>query len=185
MHNRINYNRPCVLVQFHTRRRFRASLSIRASDSSHLVTYARQFCTNNPGHKIYPWVSVRSTLHHTILHNPTILHTRKFLHQPSTCVIYTDVWHHAPQDIIRLCIILQFYIRRHIFRRPVTCTRKYCPLQNTIQTHIRVVTFPFLIFTVRVMVMVTVESATRLKLVNIPPHDYTSCFLFYFWILCK
>ena len=91
MYNRINYNRPCVLVKFHTRRRFRASLSVRASNSSHLVTYARQFCTNNPGHKIYPWVSVRSTLHHTILHNPTILHTRKFLHQPSTCVIYTDV----------------------------------------------------------------------------------------------
>ena len=84
-YNRINYNNPCVLamkfyrlVWFHTRRRFRTSISVRVSDSGHPITQARRFCTKTPGHKIYHCISVCSTLHHTLLHNPTTLHTKTF-----------------------------------------------------------------------------------------------------------
>ena len=51
--NRINCNFPRVLVGFHTKRRSRVSLSVRVSDLGQPVTYARQFCMNNPGNKIY------------------------------------------------------------------------------------------------------------------------------------
>ena len=77
-YNRINCECLRVHVQFHTQRCFRASLSVRISDSGHPVTYDRQFCTDNPGHKTYRWMSVRSTRHHTLLHNPIILHTKTF-----------------------------------------------------------------------------------------------------------
>ena len=49
------------LVRFHTRRRFRASISDRVSDAGHPVTYARKEFTNKPGHKIYRCMSKRST----------------------------------------------------------------------------------------------------------------------------
>ena len=75
---RINCNRPCVLVRFHTQRRFCAILSVRTPDSHHPVTYVSQFCTNTPCHKMYPCMSVRSTRHRTLLRNPTILHTKTF-----------------------------------------------------------------------------------------------------------
>ena len=69
----------CRLLRFHTQRRFRPSLSVRVSDSGHPVTYARQFFTNTPGHKIYCCISACSTRHHTLLHNPTIIHVRTFV----------------------------------------------------------------------------------------------------------
>ena len=77
-YNRINCNRPLNLVRFHTRSSFFASLYVRAYDSDHPVTYARQFCTNTPGQKIYPCISVSSTRHHTLLNNPRILHRKTF-----------------------------------------------------------------------------------------------------------
>ena len=77
-YNRINCKFLRFLIWCHTRRRFRASLSFRVSDSGHCVTSARNFCTNNPGHKLYRSMSVRSTRHHTLLHNPKILHTKTF-----------------------------------------------------------------------------------------------------------
>ena len=40
--------------------------------------YARKIFTINPGHKIYQWISVRSTRHHTLLHNPPVLNTKTF-----------------------------------------------------------------------------------------------------------
>ena len=83
--NWINYNWLRVLimhfyrlVRFHTQRRCRSSLSVRLSDLGHPVMYIRFFCRNNPGHKIYRCMSVRSTQHHTLLPNPTIIHTKTF-----------------------------------------------------------------------------------------------------------
>ena len=73
-YNIINWNCLRVLVRFHTREKFRATLYIKVSDSVYPVTYAKTICTKTPGHKIYQCVSVRSTQHHTILHHPTILH---------------------------------------------------------------------------------------------------------------
>ena len=75
-YNIINCNCPCVLIRFHTQRRFRASLSTRVSDSGHPVTYFRKFCTNKPYHRIYRLMSVLSTWNHTLIHNPTVLHTK-------------------------------------------------------------------------------------------------------------
>ena len=49
----VNCNWPRVLVQLHTQRRFCANQFVRVSNSGHPVTYARQFFTNKPGHKIY------------------------------------------------------------------------------------------------------------------------------------
>ena len=66
------------LIWFHIQRRFRASLSIRLSGSGQPVIYARKYCTNNPYHKLYRWISSRSTLNYTHLHDPTILHTNTF-----------------------------------------------------------------------------------------------------------
>ena len=83
MYIRINCNFPRViifhlyiLVRFHTQRLFRTSLSVRVSDPGHPVVYSRQFFTNKPGHKIYLCMLVRSKQHNTLLHNPTILHTK-------------------------------------------------------------------------------------------------------------
>ena len=67
-----------ILVRFHTRRNFCASLSISVSVSGHPVMYARQFCSNSNGNKIYPYTSTISTHHHTLLHNPTIINTETF-----------------------------------------------------------------------------------------------------------
>ena len=77
-YNRINCECLRVHVQFHTQRCFRDSLSSRVSDSDHHVTYAKNFCTNKPVHKIYCWISVRSTQQHTLLHNPKIIHAKTF-----------------------------------------------------------------------------------------------------------
>ena len=110
-----------IIIQFHPRRRFWASLSVRVSDSDHPVMYARQFFRNKPGHNIYRCMSVRSTQHHTIIHNLTILHMQTFLCQPVTRAKYTVVCKHASHDIIRFYIILQFCIRRHFLRQPFTC----------------------------------------------------------------
>ena len=47
---------------------------------------------NKPGHKIYHFMSVRSTQHHKLLHNPRILHTKIVflpachLHQIYRCI---------------------------------------------------------------------------------------------------
>ena len=88
---RINCNCPHVLVRFQTQGRFCASLSVRISDSGHPITYTSQFCRNKPGHKIYRYMAVRSTWHHTLLHRATIIHTKTFLRQPITPARYTDV----------------------------------------------------------------------------------------------
>ena len=92
MDNQINCKCPRVLIihfyrliRFCTRRHFYASLSARVSDSGHPIMYTRTFCTNNPGHKIYRYMSARSTQQHTLLHNPTNLHMNTFLRQPITC----------------------------------------------------------------------------------------------------
>ena len=101
------------LIWVHTQRRFCPSLSVKLSDSGHSTTYTRQFCRNDTGHKIYRFMSVRSTRHHMLLHNLTILHKKTFLRQPVTRSIYTSVCQHAPQDIIHSYIILVFYVRSH------------------------------------------------------------------------
>ena len=67
-----------ILVQFHTQNCFSASLPIRVSDSGHPVTYAGKNLQTIPAHKIYRCLSERSTRHHTILNNLTILHTKTF-----------------------------------------------------------------------------------------------------------
>ena len=70
------------IVQFNTRRHFRTSISIRVSDSVPPVTYSRPFFRNKPGHKIYRCISVLSIQHHTLLHNPTIIHTNIYFAPP-------------------------------------------------------------------------------------------------------
>ena len=122
VYNQINWNCPCVLimnfyrlVQFHTGIRFHTSLYVRVSDSGHSVMYVRKFCTDKPSHKIYCWISVQSTQHHTPLHNPTIIHMKIVLRQPFTGTRYTAVYHHTPHNTIRFYTILGFYIRRHFF----------------------------------------------------------------------
>ena len=82
---------------------------------------------------------------------------RHFSCQPVTRSKYTAVCQHAPHYIIRFYTILQFYIRIHFFRQPVTRARKHFPLQNMFQTHIRVETFPFLLPQGKVQVQVQVQ----------------------------
>ena len=164
-YNGINWNFPRVLVQFHTRRLLCASLSIRVSDSGHPVTYSRQFCTNNTGHKIYCWMSARSTLYHTILHYPTILHTKTIF--ASACHphnIYPCMTAHSTGNdtFLHNNMILptkKFFVPACHQRQKILSEKnchslycythdrltRHCPLQNTIQTHIRVKTFPFFI----------------------------------------
>ena len=38
----------------------------------------RQFCKNNPGHKIYRWMLLSSTQYCKLLYNPTIIHRKTF-----------------------------------------------------------------------------------------------------------
>ena len=87
--------------------------------------------------------------------------------------------HHTPQHNPTILNTKTF------LRQPVTRAIKYHPIQNMIQTHIQVVTLPFYFFRVAVTVRFTVHSSTRAQLVYITPHDYTSCFFFYFYVLCK
>ena len=139
--NRINYNLPRVLLQFHTRRRFRTSLSVRASNSAYPVTYARQFCKNKYGQKIYWYILVRSTRHRTLIHNPMILHTKTF---------FAPVCH---QQKIYRCVTAR-YTRHHTLLHDPTILhmktflaptyhpcQKYCPLQIRFKKN-WVVTFP-------------------------------------------
>ena len=82
-------------------------------------------------------MSVRSTQHHTLLHNPTIIHMKNCLRQLETRTRYTAVCQNDPHDMIRFYIILQFYIRRHFLRQPITRAIKYFQLQNKFQhTHL-------------------------------------------------
>ena len=79
--------------------------------------------------KIYQCMSTRSTWHHTILHNPTILHTKTFVCKPVTC---------ARRYCLRQnCHSLFWYIHTRLTH--------HFPLQNMIQIHIQVETFPFFI----------------------------------------
>ena len=79
----------------------RTRLSTRVSNSVHPVMYARQFCTNKPGHKIYRCISAPSTQHHTLLHNLTILRTETFftpacnLHKIYCCMSAHTKKHHT------------------------------------------------------------------------------------------
>ena len=67
---------------------------------------------------------------------------RHTLYQPVICARYTAACNKTTQVIIRFYIILQLYIQTNNFsRQPVTCARKYCPLQNTFQRHIIFETF--------------------------------------------
>ena len=66
-----------ILVRFHIRRRFHASLSVRVSYLGQPVMYDRQYCKNKPSHKLYHCIPEGSTRHYTLLHNPTIIYTRK------------------------------------------------------------------------------------------------------------
>ena len=112
------------IVQFNTQRRFHARLYVRVSDSGHPVTYSRQFCRNKPIQKIHCCMSVRFTQHHTLLHNPTILHMKICFSQTVTRARYTAICQHAPHYIIRFYINLLFYIQLFSPRQPVTRPRK-------------------------------------------------------------
>ena len=82
--------------------------------------YARKYCTNNPGYKIYRCRSARSTQHYTLLHTPTILHMKTF---------FAPACHPGKKKYSRQnCCILHWYTQD-----PITYHR---PLQNTIQTNI-------------------------------------------------
>ena len=66
--NIINCNHPRILIRFNTQRHFRASLSIRASDSGHPVTHTRKFCMDNTGHRIYHCMTAHSKRNNMPLH---------------------------------------------------------------------------------------------------------------------
>ena len=133
-YNQINCKCPRVLVmhfyrlvRFHTQRRFHASLSVRLSYSDHPIMQARDFCTNKPGHKIYFFIPTHSTRHYTLLTNPTILHTKTFLRHSVTRA--------------RKYPLRQNYHSLHLYTHARLTHHR--PLQNTIQTQIRVEKFPF------------------------------------------
>ena len=85
-YNKINWKRRPILiihfyklVWFHKKRCFRASLSIRLSDSGQPIKCARKYCTNKPCHKLHHYIPAHSTCHYTLLHNLTIIHAKRFL----------------------------------------------------------------------------------------------------------
>ena len=130
----INYNCPSVLIMhlyiivwFHIQKHFGASLSFMVSDSGHPVTYTREFFMNKPGHRIYCCVSARSTRHHTLLHNTTIIHTKTFLRQPVT-------------RARKYCLRQNWHSLHWYNHSRLTHNR---PFQNRIQTQIWFNTFPF------------------------------------------
>ena len=154
MYNKINCKLPRFLImhfyrliQFHTKRRFCASLSFRVSNSGHPVTYTRLFCMNNPGHKIYHCIPSRSTQRYTLLHNLTILHMETF---------FAPAYHPCKKiPSKKNCHSLHWHTHARL--------KRYHLLQNIIQTQIWVKNFPFYFFRVRVRVRVTVQSSTRPK----------------------
>ena len=134
-YNQINYNYPRVLImhfyrllQFHTRRRFCTGLYIRVSNSGHPITYVRQFCTNKTGRKIYRCIPARSTQHHMLLNNLTILHTKK---------VFVPACH----PLKKISSKTKYHSLHCCTHACLTCHR---PLQNTIQTHIQVLRTTFI-----------------------------------------
>ena len=133
------------LVQFYTQRRFRASLSVRASDSGHPVTHARQFFRNKFGPKIYRCMSVRSIQHHTLLHNPTILHTNIVfapachLWQIYRCMSACFTWHHT---LIHNPTIIH---TKKVLRQLVTHNKKYFHFKIRLKnkSELKIILFPF------------------------------------------
>ena len=88
----INCKLPCFpiirfynLSQFHTRRNFRAILSIGVSDSWQPVNFTMNYCTKKTCIKLHWCIPERPTCHYTLLHTPTSLHTKIFLRHPVTC----------------------------------------------------------------------------------------------------
>ena len=133
-YNKINCKCPSVLVMqcyrliiFHTQRRFCAGLSVRVINSGHPVTYAGTFCINKPSHKIYCCIPALSTRHYTLLHNTNILLTKTFLRQPVT--------RERKYCQRQKCHSLRCYTHIRL--------TQHRPLQNMIQTQIRVKKFPF------------------------------------------
>ena len=125
-----NCNFPCVFVQFHTKRRFCANLSVMVSNSSHPVTYYKLFLRTIP---VTNYNSRCQYAQHNNIHFCIILifyMRRYFSCQPFTRARYTPVWQNTEQDITRFHIILQLYIPRLCLLHPVICARKYCSLQK-------------------------------------------------------
>ena len=88
--NKINWKHPrfpimhCYkLVRLHIQRNFRARLCIRVSNWVQPVKYARKYLTNNPCHKLYHYIPELPTRYYTLLHNPTVVHTKKLF--PPAC----------------------------------------------------------------------------------------------------
>ena len=120
----INFYR---LVQFLTRRRFHASISVWVSNSDHPVTYSIQLCMKKVGHKTYHCMSARPTQHSTLLHNAMTLHRKTFLCEFST--------HARKYHLRQNCHSLHWYTHARL--------RRHYPLQNMILTIIRVKKFPY------------------------------------------
>ena len=149
--------------------------------------YARQFCTNNPSHKIYCCMSERSTRHHTLLHNPTIIHTKTFSvpachpRKIYRCIAARSTRYHVlPHNPTILhtkifCASLSTAQENIIQDKTVTVFTDTPTLASHVIVHFKIrlkhkcrsKIFPFYFFRVRVMVTVrvrlTVQSATRLK----------------------
>ena len=149
-YNWINIKWPCIfivkfyrIIQFPKQRRFGASLYFRVSYSVHPVTYTIQLFRNKPSHKLYRCMSVRSTQHHTLLHNLTIIHTKTFF-SPAChpCQIYQYMSAHSTRHHTFLHNPMVLHTKK-FSRQTFTRARNYRPLQNTFQTHIRVGTFTF------------------------------------------
>ena len=91
----------CRLVKFHIQRCFCAILSLRVSDSGQPKMYVRQYCTNNPGHKLYRCMASGYTRHYLLLYNPLILRTKIFfvpachLYKIYRCISARSKRHHT------------------------------------------------------------------------------------------
>ena len=155
------------LVRYHTRGRFFSSLSVRVYNSCHPVTYSRQFCRNKLDQKIYRCMSVRSTQHHTLLHNPTILHTKTFFalaYHPSQincCMSSRSTRHHK---LLNNPTILH---TKKIFASLSPALENIVHFKIRFKHTFKSKHFHFSLFRVRVRVgvMVTVQSATHPQLV--------------------
>ena len=123
------------LLWFHIRRHFFDSLYVRVSDAGQYIKCTWKYCTYKLCHKLHQYILEFSTCHHTLLHTPTILHTKPFSRQPFNCAIKYCMRQNSH--------IIHYYIRAHftchccwvnLVNEPPINTR--CTQEGTCQTNI-------------------------------------------------
>ena len=128
-------------------------------------------------------MSVRSTRHHTLLHNSTILHTNTFF---VLACHPRKIYRYMAARSTRHYTLLHKIMHLKTFFAPACHPRKKTLPTSKYDSNTHLSRkFLLFFFRVRVRVTVTVQSATHPQLVYITTREYTSWLLFHSYFIRK